>query len=571
MLRPRQKEELHRAVLAYLREHFPKAADALASETDLKEEARPRHDALDLPGRWLAAARLQVRLNSAEKDLERLRAELSIYTTSSTFRTMRNECTPRAPCRISFEAHAGGVNSLCFHPFFPIIVTAGQDAAIRVWHYENSSRSADRVLGDHKAAVTDVTIDSSGKWLGASCADGSVKIWNFCSFECVRTISGHDDVVSCLRFIEVSGGSSSACSGASLNNLTHVLVTVSKDRAVRLWVAATGVCLQKLDGHQGWVKSVAVGRLIPHASGRNEVARSLPDCQPSNLEISHAPLSASYLPSSFSAKTNPAGASETLAKQQQPFIFATSGSDSRVVLWRLEASPNPQGYTLGRATSVSASPSPSFCSSTYTGVKLGELKGHSQIVDVLVFAPPTILACLPPNESPANRLGRGISRGGTVSHRGFSPSPSSSSFPPVSASPACPAFSPSSASSSPSSPPSAWSVLVTASRDATIKLWDVLEGTTIMTLEGHTNWVNAVDVHCSGRFIVSGSDDRSLRVWDVSTGLCMKVLERAHEGFLKTVAFSPRHALVVTGGLEGKVNLWDCAGKEETTPATLFA
>jgi len=55
-----------------------------------------------------------------------------------------------------------------------------------------------------------------------------------------------------------------------------------------------------------------------------------------------------------------------------------------------------------------------------------------------------------------------------------------------------------------------------ASRDSTIKIWDVISRTCIMTLVGHTSWVKSLYVLSSGE-LASASADKTVRVWDLST------------------------------------------------------
>lgn len=51
--------------------------------------------------------------------------------------------------------------------------------------------------------------------------------------------------------------------------------------------------------------------------------------------------------------------------------------------------------------------------------------------------------------------------------------------------------------------------LASASRDKTIKLWDVKGGRCVFTLKGHDNWVTSVVFHPNGKYLFSTSDDKS--------------------------------------------------------------
>lgn len=60
-------------------------------------------------------------------------------------------------------------------------------------------------------------------------------------------------------------------------------------------------------------------------------------------------------------------------------------------------------------------------------------------------------------------------------------------------------------------------MIISASRDRTIKMWDLETGKELATLTGHTKAVKAVVVHPDGRRLVSASEDETLKVWDIET------------------------------------------------------
>ena len=67
--------------------------------------------------------------------------------------------------------------------------------------------------------------------------------------------------------------------------------------------------------------------------------------------------------------------------------------------------------------------------------------------------------------------------------------------------------------------------LASASSDHTIRLWDAATGAHQKTLEGHSNYVNAVTFSPDGKTLASASSDRTIRLWDAATGAHQKTLE----------------------------------------------
>ncbi|KAK0100312.1 hypothetical protein ONS96_007592 [Cadophora gregata f. sp. sojae] len=71
------------------------------------------------------------------------------------------------------------------------------------------------------------------------------------------------------------------------------------------------------------------------------------------------------------------------------------------------------------------------------------------------------------------------------------------------------------------------STAITASRDNTLRHWDLRTGSCIRVFTGHENGVRCSAVH--GELLVSGSRDNTARVWTINDGKCLAVL-KGHQG-----------------------------------------
>ena len=78
-------------------------------------------------------------------------------------------------------------------------------------------------------------------------ADNSIKIWNLESFQCERTLFGHQDHVYGLCTVNTVDHS---------NRNVEYLASGSQDKTLKIWDSATWSCIQTLNGHAGSVRCV---------------------------------------------------------------------------------------------------------------------------------------------------------------------------------------------------------------------------------------------------------------------------------------------------------------------------
>ncbi|KAJ1863143.1 hypothetical protein LPJ73_000594 [Coemansia sp. RSA 2703] len=97
-------------------------------------------------------------------------------------------------------------------------------------------------------------------------------------------------------------------------------------------------------------------------------------------------------------------------------------------------------------------------------------------------------------------------------------------------------------------------ILVSASGDRTVRVWNLETRTCTKTLSAHTRGVACVDF--DGKYVVSGSSDRSIRMWNIETGECERTISNAHSDLVRTVMFDRRMDLMVSGSYDESIKIW---------------
>ncbi|MEH2042595.1 WD40 repeat domain-containing protein, partial [Nostoc sp.] len=98
--------------------------------------------------------------------------------------------------------------------------------------------------------------------------------------------------------------------------------------------------------------------------------------------------------------------------------------------------------------------------------------------------------------------------------------------------------------------------LASASWDKTIKIWDVSSGQLLKTLTGHSSEVISVAYSPNGQQLASASDDKTIKIWDVSSGQLLKTLT-GHSSEVYSVAYSPNGQQLASASWDKTIILWD--------------
>jgi WD40 repeat protein len=89
-----------------------------------------------------------------------------------------------------------------------------------------------------------------------------------------------------------------------------------------------------------------------------------------------------------------------------------------------------------------------------------------------------------------------------------------------------------------------------------VNAWDMpSQEPRLATLDGHEKHVNALALSPRGDLLATASRDRTVRLWDVAS--CTEHIRlRGHTNSVNAVAFTPDGKTLVTADADGNIRLW---------------
>lgn len=149
----------------------------------------------------------------------------------------------------SFEAHTDYIRCIAVHPTLPVILTSSDDMTIKLWDWEQGWAQR-RVYEGHTHYVMQVEFNPKDTNTFASASlDRTINVWGLNSPSPHFRLEGHERGINCVSYFQ--GGDK------------PYLVSGADDSLVKVWDYQTKTCVKTLEGHSANVSAVCFHPELP--------------------------------------------------------------------------------------------------------------------------------------------------------------------------------------------------------------------------------------------------------------------------------------------------------------------
>lgn len=474
---------------------------------------------------------------------------------------------------LRLSGHEGDYTRVMFSPNHEYLASADTDGIVNLWGSTEiwtvlkaggpeplDEPLKPKTLRGHQDAINRIQFSQDGRYLASASLDDTVRIWLTADGALLDTISGHRDEVLGLSF------SHPLKDNPYNENETGVsyLATSSRDGTIRIWRINNQVrplphenriydVAFRPDGKvlaSGGRRNISLWRLSDHSRVAHIAAR-----QAGEIFSVHYSPDGRYLIAGDSAGTitlwqpevdtkrpfrrwpqypndnTPRSEVSTVRFSPEGDVIASGWSDGAVKFWNLEGTflgeerfeqPiaslafNPKGDHLLVATRVGPTDG--------AQANQGEIKVFQVNTDSAGQIDLALIATASPTQ--AHHLGGVLSVAfNPVDHNQFA----------------------------------------SGGEDGSIKLW-TMTGDLQKTLEGHRDAVTRVDYSANGKMLASSSRDNTIKLWRVHQGTMISSLNR-HKRQVAKVIFNPLDATTLaSAGFDDQVLIWHLPQNLEQAP-----
>lgn len=406
--------------------------------------------------------------------------------------------------------HEGTVYSVAFSPDGKLFASASEDAKIRLWNTTDGT-CLDTLKG-HQDKVLSVNFNNNGNYLVSASKDGRCIVWRIAQGKgkYLKTIEERQEIVRYACF--------------SPNN--NFIITASNDNNLRLYSTTKWSQVNTLKGHQGGVYSAAFTprgivssssdgtiRLWDFPSSEKIVTDDIGKIHSSAFSPDGKKMIVLLNRHYFEVKNVDSGKSQSFRGHDylvNMAEFSTDGNkiisaseDKTVIVWDATSSK-----IMGRLKHLSAVKSAHFingdteiitatedgmitCWNVKTGIQLYAFKVQEELVnDAYLHEKSGEVFCITKNKiliiepKSGRRISQLTGHTGIINSVDFRPDVG---------------------------------LLLTASDDTTLRLWDIVSGRCLNIFTGHSDRVLSATISPDGHYMVSISYDKKMYIWDIHT------------------------------------------------------
>ncbi len=167
-------------------------------------------------------------------------------------------------CVKTLHGHDHNVSSVCFTPEGDRLLSASRDKTIKLWEVQTGYCL--RTWRGHDDWVRQVLVSEEGTLLASCSNDQTVRLWQLDKPDAIMQLKEHTHVVECIAFsraVRADKAEGSSKPHAAQPSALQ-LASGSRDKSIKLWDTATGLCVSTLLGHDNWVRALAFGAANQH-------------------------------------------------------------------------------------------------------------------------------------------------------------------------------------------------------------------------------------------------------------------------------------------------------------------
>ena len=156
-------------------------------------------------------------------------------------------------CLKTLKGHKNRLWSVAFSPIDNLLASGGNDQTVRLW--DSQTGECIKVFQGYTNSVMSIAAGHE-QLLVSGHEDKMIRVWNAQTGQILKTLQGHRD-----RVWSVSIAPNTIAQWLDLQTTagqveSDILISSSADRTIRIWNWRSGQCLKTLQGHNSWVWSV---------------------------------------------------------------------------------------------------------------------------------------------------------------------------------------------------------------------------------------------------------------------------------------------------------------------------